>query len=118
VSAPGEKIIVLEILATEVIVTVKTLSKGELPKPSQYIASMVMFGVLGGAAAINPSMARIAAYLGGVVLLTTIVLDPSDTVGKLFNIAGGTGNEGNRERQAARTDNPQGFAGGGASGSF
>lgn len=72
-ASQGEKILVVEILATEIIVTVKELGAGNVPRPSQYVASLFVFMVLGGVAAFGSGPARVAALFGGLVVVTTLV---------------------------------------------
>ena len=80
----------MEIVVTEIIVTVRELQAGTIPKPSQYIASLAVFGVLGGVAAINPQTAKLAATFGAVVLLTSLLTDPK-TVPEMFTKIAGMG---------------------------
>lgn len=69
----GEKILVMELTAAQVIITVRELANGRSPKPHQYIASLIVFAVLGGVAVFSDDAAKFAGALGGLVLLSTIV---------------------------------------------
>jgi hypothetical protein len=119
-SSHGEKVLVVEIVASQVIITVRELSKGQAPKPSQYIASLIVFGTLGGIAIFGDDWAKFAAGLGGLVLLSTIVEGAggwtnSATPTNLLNIVSkvpGTlsGKPSNAPPGAAQAQNIQQFA--------
>lgn len=98
----GEKIIVLTLLVTEVVVTGKSLRKGSVPRPSQYIASLVAFAVIGGLAAVGPSMADMAAALSVVVLLTTL-LQPEGSK-SLLGILSTAANPGTGRKSSSNSD--------------
>jgi drug/metabolite transporter superfamily protein YnfA len=69
----GEKVLVMELLATEIILTIRQVKNGKVPDPRQYIGSLFIFAILGGMAGVSDSLGRFAAAFGGLVLVATLV---------------------------------------------
>ena len=74
----GEKIIVIEVVIAELLVTIKEISAGRVPRPSQYIASLFIFAILGGMAAYSQGASNLASTFGGVVILGVLLNDFKD----------------------------------------
>jgi cell wall-associated NlpC family hydrolase len=81
-AATGERILVMEMLATEIIVSVREISKGNAPKPTQYISSLAVFAVLGGVSMGGEKWAKLAATIGGVTLLAVLLNAQAQVTGE------------------------------------
>lgn len=72
-ASSGEKILIIELVATEAVISLREISNGNVPKPMQYLASLAVFAVLGIAAATGEKGAKFAEVVGGLVLLTILM---------------------------------------------
>jgi len=72
----SERILAAELIGTELLVTVKHLSAGEAPKPRAYFAGLVAFGALSAFALVSDESAKLAAGVGGLVLLSAAIRFP------------------------------------------
>lgn len=67
------RVLLAEFLLVVVITITSRVSEGEVPRPSDLLAPFVVYLVLGFAAEVGGSAARLAAGIGGLVLLAVVM---------------------------------------------
>lgn len=67
------RVLLAELLLVVVITITSRVSEGEVPRPSDLLAPFVVYLVLGFAAEVGGSTARLAAGIGGLVLLAVVM---------------------------------------------
>jgi len=67
------RVLLAELLLVVVITITSRVSEGEVPRPSDLLAPFVVYLVLSFAAEVGGSTARLAAGLGGLVLLAVVM---------------------------------------------
>lgn len=116
------RVILAELLAAVVIVTVGRVSEGEVPRPSDYLAPFVVYLVLAFAAEVGGGPARFAMGLGGLVLLAMVMANVGGILRVLEVVTVGSpttyGAQGFSGFQAEYGEVGQGTAGGGGGGSW
>ncbi len=88
--ANPRQVLILEMMAALVIVTVDQLSHGDAPTPRAYVAVFVVYLVLGFASEVGGnSGARVATGLGLLVLVTLVMANAPGIVTALGVVSGG-----------------------------
>lgn len=72
-ASTGERLLAGELIATTGVVTIQSLSKGNVPAPRHYLAVLVAYGVLSGVALVGPEWAEASAALGALVLMVVLM---------------------------------------------
>jgi len=67
------RLLIAEFLLVVVVTITSRVSEGEVPRPSDLLAPFVVYLVLGFAAEVGGSTARLAAGIGGLVLLAVVM---------------------------------------------
>jgi hypothetical protein len=77
-ASQGERIVAGELVATTVLVTVRELSDGKVPKPHRFLAVLILYGALSAVALFGEEWAKASAALGGLALLAVLMGPPGD----------------------------------------
>jgi len=85
-----KRLLLAELLLVVVITITSRVSEGEVPRPSDLLAPFVVFLVLGFAAEVGGSTARLAAGLGGLVALA-VVMANAGSIAKTITFAAAGG---------------------------
>jgi hypothetical protein len=86
-----KKVLLAEMVAVLVIITVSRVSEGEAPKPSDYLAPFVVYLVLAFAAEFGGSTARFASVFGALILVSVLVSHSAGIVKGLGVVTFGPG---------------------------
>lgn len=86
----SERLLAGELIVTELIVTGRELSAGRAPKPHQYVAALIAFGMLSALGLLGPAEADLAAKIGALVVLVALLSAPAMFVW-LSKVSGGAG---------------------------
>lgn len=87
-ASAGEKTLTLEMIGLMTITTLEGLGSGEMPGPSAYVGSLIVFGML-SVLAWSDRTSRLAAGLGGLVILGAL-LNPTTDANGGKTVAGST----------------------------
>lgn len=85
------KVLLAEMVAALVIITVARVSEGEAPKPSDYLAPFVVYLVLSFAAEFGGSASKFASAFGALILLSILVSHSPGIVRGLQVVTFGSG---------------------------
>lgn len=94
------RVLVAEMVMVLAIVTVADIAEGNAPEPSQYVAPFVVYLALAFLAEFGDDAARLAAGMGGLVLLALLVNHSAGIV-KALSYVGGTAATGGPPRPPA-----------------
>jgi hypothetical protein len=72
----GERVLAGELVGVSVLVTARELHGGQIPKPRQYMAVLVVYAALSAVALVGDDAAELAAGLGALVLLSALMSFP------------------------------------------
>lgn len=117
-----KRLLLAELLLVVVITITSRVSEGEVPRPSDLLAPFVVFLVLGFAAEVGGSTARLAAGIGGLVALAVVMANAGGIAKTItFAAAGGPTTPGTQEVSGFTVQGQgagYGTAGGGGGGSW
>ncbi len=65
----GERTLAIEMLVSGAFVTIDAVTKGEAPKPVEYIATVAVWTILGAITSLYPPVGPVCTKIGGLVVL-------------------------------------------------